>query len=139
MLVNSLLPNQLLNYINQRQSEKIVDTIAMNKKINLSNEQVEMFKDVLSTELKTMYSKQLLSSYLNTTGTADSLSNPYLSFGLMGGSTNSLQQSGLFGGLGLNSPTSLFNLIPAYVSAEGMFNSITPRNMAVNAYARQLI
>lgn len=139
MLVNSFLTSTLLNSINQRQTDKIVDTVAKNKKINLSNEQVKTFKDVLSTELNTMYSKQqLLTSYLNTAGANSSISNPYLSsLGLFGGMTNSMQPSALFGGMGLLSTTSLSNLMP-YLPVEGMQKSITPINMATNAYARQI-
>ncbi|SDE98415.1 hypothetical protein SAMN04488542_104116 [Fontibacillus panacisegetis] len=122
MLGNSLLTSTLLKSINQRQTDNIVDTVARNKKLNLSNAQVDTFKDVLSTELKAMYSKQqLLSSYLNTADTNSSLFNPYLSsFG---------QQSELFGGIGLYSPTSLSNL---------MLNRIIPSSIATNAYARQI-
>ncbi|MBA9084896.1 hypothetical protein FHR92_001357 [Fontibacillus solani] len=122
MLGNPLLTSTLLKTINQRQTDNIVDTIARNKKLSLSNAQVDTFKDVLSTELKAMYSKQqLLSSYLNTADTNSSLFNPYLSsFG---------QQSELFGGIGLHSPTSLSNL---------MLNRIIPTSIATNAYARQI-
>ncbi|MNN23187.1 hypothetical protein D3C81_1365750 [compost metagenome] len=150
MLVNSLFTNTLMNSINQRQTEQIVDKVAKNDKLNLSNEQVKTFKNVLSTELKTMYSKQqLLSSYLNTDSTNSSFSNPYLSsLGLFGGLTNSSQQNSLFGGIGLYSPTSLSNLIPtslsnlipAYLSGVGggMLSSFTPASMATNAYAQQI-
>ncbi|MNO48329.1 hypothetical protein D3C76_386620 [compost metagenome] len=145
MLVNSLFTNTLLNSINQRQTEQIVNKVAKNNKLNLSNEQVKTFKDVLSTELKTMYSKQqLISSYYNTAGLSNSFnsisglsSSPYLSgLGLFGSSTGSLQQNGLLGGMGLLSTTSLSNLMPAYL--EGIQTNIIPASVAANAYARQI-